>query len=121
MTEAEFNAQVEAELNAQIEAELQVEMARKRFEIARRLRREAEMKEYDRINARHPIQGPGDPKVEAERRAAMDERAREVSWRLQNRWGRTGSLTAWTRTHSLSSLPSTHSAFIPTTAPTPLS
>jgi hypothetical protein len=76
MTEAEFNAQVEAELNAQIEAELQAEMARKRAEIARRLRREAEMKEYDRINARHPIEGPGDPKAEAARRAAMDARAR---------------------------------------------
>jgi hypothetical protein len=76
MTEDEFSAQVEAELNAQIDAELKAEMARKRFEIARRLRREAEMKEYDRINARHPIQGPGDPKVEAARRAAMDAGAK---------------------------------------------
>jgi hypothetical protein len=76
MTEVEFNAQVEAELQAQIEAELQAEMARKRMEIARRLRREAEMKEYDRINARHPIEGPGDPKAEAERRAAMDAGAK---------------------------------------------
>jgi hypothetical protein len=76
MTEAELNAQVEAELNAQIEAELQAEMGRKRLEIARRLRREAEMKEYDRINARHPIEGPGDPVVEAKRRADMAARAR---------------------------------------------
>jgi hypothetical protein len=76
MTADELNAKIEAELQAQIEAELQAEMARKRMEIARRLRREAEMKEYDRINARHPIQGPGDPKAEAARRAAMDARAR---------------------------------------------
>jgi hypothetical protein len=77
----DINAQVEAELQAQIERELQAELARKRMEIARRLRREAEMKEYDRINARHPIQGPGDPKVEAARRAAMDKRAAEdMAW-----------------------------------------
>src|ERR1700738_1118971 len=72
MTEDELNAQVEAELNAQIDAELQAELVRKRMEIARRLRREAASRQYDRINARHPIEGPGDPKVEAARRAAMD-------------------------------------------------
>jgi hypothetical protein len=72
MTEAEeFNAQVEAELNKQIDAELQAEMAAKRMEIARRLRREAVSREYDRINKRHPIQGPGDPVFEAARRKAM--------------------------------------------------
>jgi hypothetical protein len=71
MTEEEFNAQVEAELNAQIDRELQAEMQAKRVEIARRLRREAVSREYDRINARHPIQRPGDPKAEAARRAAM--------------------------------------------------
>ena len=58
MTEDEFNAQVDAELNAKIEAELQAELARKRAEIAFRLRREAASREYDRINARHPIEGP---------------------------------------------------------------
>jgi 50S ribosomal subunit-associated GTPase HflX len=72
----ETSAKIEAELQAAIEADLQAELARKRMEIARRLRREAEMKEYDRINARHPIEGPGDPKAEAARRAAMDARAR---------------------------------------------
>ena len=71
MIEDEFAAQVEAELNRQIDAELQAELAAKRMEIARRLRREAVSREYDRINARHPIQGPGDPKAEAARRAAM--------------------------------------------------
>jgi len=58
MTEAELNAQVEAELVAQVERELEAEMNRKRVEIAARLRREAEMRDYDRINARHPIEGP---------------------------------------------------------------
>jgi hypothetical protein len=76
MTEDEFNTKVEAELNAQIDRELQIELAAKRQEIARRLRREAVSREYDRINARHPIQGPGDPKVEAERRRQMDIRAK---------------------------------------------
>jgi hypothetical protein len=71
MTEDEFNTKVEAELNAQIDRELQIERQAKREEIARRLRREAVSREYDRINARHPIQGPGDPKAEAARRAAM--------------------------------------------------
>jgi hypothetical protein len=71
MTEAEFAAQVETELNAQIDRELQAEMAAKRLEIARRLRREAVSREYDRINARHPIQGKGDPVQEAERRKRM--------------------------------------------------
>jgi hypothetical protein len=72
-----MNAKVKSELDARVEAELAAEMARKREEIAFRLRREAAAKEYDRINARHPIEGPGDPKVEAARRAAMDKRAAE--------------------------------------------
>jgi hypothetical protein len=79
MTEDELNAQVEAELNAQIEAELQAEMGRKRMEIARRLRREAEMKEYDRINARHPIEdkyGGLTPEQHAARLKAMAEGSR---------------------------------------------
>ena len=56
MTEAEFNAQVEAELNAQIDRELQIELQAKRAEIARRLRREAVSREYDRINRKHPVE-----------------------------------------------------------------
>jgi hypothetical protein len=71
MTEDEFNTKVEAELNAQIDRELQIERQAKREEIARRLRREAVSREYDRINARHPIQGRGDPIQEAARVAAM--------------------------------------------------
>jgi hypothetical protein len=73
--------EIEAELQAQIEAELQAEMGRKRMEIARRLRREAEMKEYDRINARHPIQDPLPPEVEARRRAIMNAGAKaDTEW-----------------------------------------
>jgi hypothetical protein len=74
----EFNAKVEAELQAQIDVELQAEMARKRAAIAARLRREAEMKEYDRINARHPIEGPLaglTPEQHAARLKEMDRRA----------------------------------------------
>jgi hypothetical protein len=82
MTEAElFAAQVESELNAQIDRELQIEMAAKRLEIARRLRREAVSREYARINARHPIEGPGDPVQEEARRKAMIAGARaDAEW-----------------------------------------
>jgi hypothetical protein len=77
----DVNAQIERELAAQVEAEVQAEMGRKRLEIARRLRREAEMREYDRINARHPIEGPGDPQIEAKRRAIMAEGAKaDAEW-----------------------------------------
>jgi hypothetical protein len=72
----EFDARLEAELDAAIEADLQAEKAKRRAEIAARLRQKAAMAELDRINARHPIQGPGDPKVEAERRRIMAERAK---------------------------------------------
>jgi hypothetical protein len=72
----DVNAQIERELAAQVERELEAEMNRKRMEIARRLRREAEMREYDRINARHPIQDPLPPEVEAKRRAIMSAGAK---------------------------------------------
>ena len=76
----DVNAQIERELQAQIERELEAEMSRKRAEIARRLRREAEMKEYDRINARHPIQdrlAGLTPEQDAERQRAMREGVRK--------------------------------------------
>ena len=79
--ETELNAKIERELEAQIDAELQAELARKRAEIARRLRREAVSREYDRINARHPIQGRGDPIQEAARVAAMRAGAKaDAEW-----------------------------------------
>jgi hypothetical protein len=74
----DVSAQIERELQAQIERELAAEMNRKRMEIARRLRREAEMKEYDRINRRHPIQdrlAGLTPEQDAERQRVMRERA----------------------------------------------
>jgi hypothetical protein len=52
----DLNDKIDAELRDSIERELQADLARRRMEIARRLRREAEMKEYDRINRRHPIE-----------------------------------------------------------------
>jgi hypothetical protein len=58
VTEAELNAKVEAELAAKVEAELQAETVRKRAEIAARLRHKAAMAHLDRVNARHPIEGP---------------------------------------------------------------
>ena len=72
-TEAEL---IERELAAQVERELEVEMNRKRAEIAARLRREAEMREYDRINARHPIEDKYGG-LTAEQHAARDKAMRE--------------------------------------------
>jgi hypothetical protein len=76
MTEEELSKIVESKLEGRLAARLAADRARVREEVVAELRREAAAKEYDRINARHPIQGPGDPKVEAERRRLMDERAR---------------------------------------------
>jgi hypothetical protein len=73
--ETELNAKIERELEAQIDAELQAEMARKRAEIARRLRREAVSREYDRINRKHPVEdkyGGLGPEGHAARLKAMD-------------------------------------------------
>jgi hypothetical protein len=77
----ETNAKIEAELRDSIERELQAEMARKRYEIAARLRREREMAHYDKINRRHPIEdkycGLG-PKGYAARQEAMTAAARKT-------------------------------------------
>jgi hypothetical protein len=75
----EFDARVEAELDAAIEADVQAEKAKKRAEIAAQLRHKAAMAHLDKVNARHPIEGPGDPKFEAERRRVMAERARPTA------------------------------------------
>jgi hypothetical protein len=76
MTEAELNQIVEAKLADRLAARLQADRERVRLEVVSELRREAERKHYDKINGWHPIQGPGDPKVEAERRRQMDLRAK---------------------------------------------
>jgi hypothetical protein len=79
MTEAEMSAAVEAELTAAVERELQAQMAKRRADIAARLRHEAAMAHLDRVNARRPIEGPGDPKVEAERLRIMDAAAKAAN------------------------------------------
>jgi hypothetical protein len=71
MTEAELNAIVEAKLADAIAARLAADRERIRLEVVMDLRRKAEREWYDRINKKHPIEGPGDPKVEAARIAAM--------------------------------------------------
>ena len=71
MTNDELDAIVEAKLADRLAERLAADRARIREEVVSQIRREAERAHYDRINARHPIQGPGDPKVEAARLAAM--------------------------------------------------
>jgi hypothetical protein len=81
MDEAELNRIVEAKLAERLAARQQYERERIRLEVVSELRREAERAHYARINARHPIQGPGDPKVEAARVAAMRAGAqRDKEW-----------------------------------------
>jgi hypothetical protein len=76
MTEDELNAIVEAKLADALAARLQADRERVRMEVIMELRREAERAHYDRINAKHPIEGPGDPRLEAQRIAEMNRRAR---------------------------------------------
>jgi hypothetical protein len=76
MTEDELNAIVESKLADRLAARLQADRERVRADVIAEIRREAERKHYDRINARHPIQTAGDPQVEAARLAAMDAGAR---------------------------------------------
>jgi hypothetical protein len=76
MTEEELNTLVEAKLADRLAARIQADRAQVREDVIRGIRREAEREWYNRINARHPIETAGDPKVEAERRRQMDLRAR---------------------------------------------
>jgi hypothetical protein len=71
MTEEELSKIVEAKLADAIAARLAADRERIRLEVVMDLRRKAEREWYDRINKKHPIEGPGDPKVEAARIAAM--------------------------------------------------
>jgi hypothetical protein len=81
MTEAELNALVETKLADQLAARLQADRDRVRMEVIMELRRKAEREWYDRINAKHPIETAGDPKVEAARVAAMRAGAqRDAEW-----------------------------------------
>jgi hypothetical protein len=76
MTEDELNKIVEAKLADQLAARLQADRERVRLEVIMEIRRTAEREWYDRVNAKHPVETAGDPKVEAERRRQMDLRAK---------------------------------------------
>jgi hypothetical protein len=76
MTEDELNAIVESKLADRLAARLQADREAVRTEVIMELRREAEREWYDHINAKHPIEGPGDPRLEAKRRADMAARAK---------------------------------------------
>jgi hypothetical protein len=82
MTEDELNAIVESKLADRLAARLQADRERVRMEVIMELRREAERKHYDRINAKHPIEdrfGGLGPEGHAARLAAMDVRARAAN------------------------------------------
>jgi hypothetical protein len=79
MNEDELNAIVEARLAAELAARLRADRERVRMEVVADLRREAERKHYDRINARHPIEdkyGGLGAAGHATRLKAMDARAK---------------------------------------------
>jgi hypothetical protein len=82
MTEEELNKIVEAKLADRLAARLKADRERVRMEVVMELRREAERKHYDRINARHPIEdrfgGLGKAGHEARLRQ-MDARARAAN------------------------------------------
>jgi hypothetical protein len=74
MTENELAQIVEAKLETELAARLAADRNRLREEVISGLRREAERKHYDRINARHPIEdkyGGLGPEGHAARLAAM--------------------------------------------------
>jgi hypothetical protein len=82
MNEAELTQIVEAKLAEQLAARQEAERAKMRAEVVDQIRREAERKHYDRINARHPIEdrfGGLGPAGHAARLKAMDVRARAAN------------------------------------------
>jgi hypothetical protein len=85
MNEAELNSIVETKLAEALAARLQADRERVRADVIREIRREAERKHYDRINARHPIEdkyGGLGPEGHAARLAAMDARAKAANEHL---------------------------------------
>jgi hypothetical protein len=79
MTEDELSAIVEAKLADRLAARLQADRERVRADVIAELRREAERRHYDKINAKHPIEdkyGGLGPEGHAARLAAMDARSR---------------------------------------------
>src|ERR1700730_16720521 len=82
MTEDELSAIVESKLADRLAAGLQADRERVRMEVISELRREAERKHYDRINAKHPIEdkyGGLGPEGHAERLRQMDARAKAAN------------------------------------------
>src|ERR1700730_14583709 len=82
MNDAELNAIVEAKLEAELAARLQADRNRIRMEVVDAIRREAERKHYDRINAKHPIEdkyGGLGPEGHAARLRAMDARSKAAN------------------------------------------
>jgi hypothetical protein len=79
MTEDELTQIVESKLADRLAARLQADRERVRAEVITEIRREAERKHYDRINAKHPVEdqyGGLGPEGHAARLKAMDARAR---------------------------------------------
>jgi hypothetical protein len=82
MDEAELSQIVEAKLAAALAAREKADRDRVRMEVIMELRREAERKHYDRINAKHPVEdryGGLGPEGHAARLRAMDERAKAAN------------------------------------------
>jgi hypothetical protein len=85
MTEEELNVIVEAKLAERLAARLAADRARVREEVILELRREASRAHHDRINARHPCEGPLaglTVEQEAERQRIMAERSRVANERM---------------------------------------
>src|ERR1700737_209317 len=82
MTEDELTQIVESKLADRLAARLQADRDRVRMEVISELRREAERRHYDKINAKHPIEdryGGLGPEGHAARLAAMDARSRAAN------------------------------------------
>jgi hypothetical protein len=82
MNDAELNAIVEARLEAELAARLQADRNRIRMEVVDAIRREAERKHYDRINAKHPVEdryGGLGPAGHAARLRQMDAAAKKAA------------------------------------------
>jgi hypothetical protein len=82
MDEAELSKIVEAKLADRLAARLKADREAVRLEVISELRREAERKHYDRINARHPVEdkyGGLGPAGHAARLRAMDLRSKAAA------------------------------------------
>jgi hypothetical protein len=87
----ELNARIDAELAKQVDAELAKQMAKKRADIAHRMRVEANMAHLNKVNARHPVQDAPSPEAVAARHRQADEGLRRDAER------RTANPARWER------------------------